>query len=157
MEFWTCPFKTSCPVHFTLWNGCRWVRCNSLLDSATGKVDGYAYGCPATWAQPPSNECLHQWCAFFLFDCAAQLLLLLLSRFSRVQLCTTPQTAAHQAPLSLGFSRQEYWSGFPFPSPAAQLAGYYKNCVLKPFKIKLKLLLLLLLSCFSCVRLFATP
>ena len=45
------------------------------------------------------------------------LLLLLLSRFSRVQLCKTPQTAAHQAPLSLGFSRQEHWSGLPFPSP----------------------------------------
>ena len=34
-----------------------------------------------------------------------------------VQLCATPQTAAHQVPLSLGFSRQEYWSGLPFPSP----------------------------------------
>ena len=45
------------------------------------------------------------------------LLLLLLSRFSRVQLCATPQTAAHQAPPSLGFSRQEHWSGVPFPSP----------------------------------------
>ena len=44
------------------------------------------------------------------------LLLLLLSRFSRVRLCATPQTAAHQAPLSLGFSRQEHWSGLPFPS-----------------------------------------
>ena len=45
------------------------------------------------------------------------LLLLLLSRFSRVRLCVTPETAAHQAPLSTGFSRQEYWSGLPFPSP----------------------------------------
>ena len=45
------------------------------------------------------------------------LLLLLLSRFSRVQLCATPYTAAHQAPQSLGFSRQEHWSGLPFPSP----------------------------------------
>ena len=44
-------------------------------------------------------------------------LLLLLSRFSRVQLCATPERAAHQAPLSLGFSRQEHWSGLPFPSP----------------------------------------
>ena len=48
-----------------------------------------------------------------------KLLLLLLSRFSRVQsqLCATPETAAHQAPPSLGFSRQEHWSGLPFPSP----------------------------------------
>ena len=45
------------------------------------------------------------------------LLLLLLSRFSRVQLCVTPETTAHQAPPSLGFSRQEQWSGLPFPSP----------------------------------------
>ena len=44
-------------------------------------------------------------------------LLLLLSRISHVQLCVTPWTAAHQAPPSLGFSRQEYWSGLPFPSP----------------------------------------
>ena len=44
-------------------------------------------------------------------------MLLLLSRFSRVHLCATPQMAAHQAPLSLGFSRQEHWSGLPFPSP----------------------------------------
>jgi len=29
----------------------------------------------------------------------------------------TPWTAAHQAPLSMGFPRQEYWSGLPFPSP----------------------------------------
>ena len=36
---------------------------------------------------------------------------------SCVQLFVTPRTAACQAPLSLGFSRQEYWSGFPFPSP----------------------------------------
>ena len=31
--------------------------------------------------------------------------------------CATPETAAHQAPLSLGFSRQDHWSGLPFPSP----------------------------------------
>ena len=49
--------------------------------------------------------------------CNMSLLLLLLSRFSHVRLWATPQTTAHQAPLSLGFSRQEHWSGLPFPSP----------------------------------------
>ena len=44
-------------------------------------------------------------------------MLLLLSHFSRVRHCATPQTAAYQAPPSLGFSRQEHWSGLPFPSP----------------------------------------
>ena len=42
-----------------------------------------------------------------------KLLLLLLSRFSRVRLFATPWTAAFQAPLSMGFSKQEYWSGVP--------------------------------------------
>ena len=45
------------------------------------------------------------------------MLLRLLSRFSRVRLCATPETAAHQAPSSLGFSRQEHRSGLPFSSP----------------------------------------
>ena len=53
---------------------------------------------------------------YMYFDNKA-LLLLLLSRFSRVWLCVTQWTAAHQAPPSLGFSRQEHWSGLPFPSP----------------------------------------
>ena len=40
-----------------------------------------------------------------------------LSRFSRFRLFSTPWTVAHQAPLSMGFSRQEYWSGLPCPPP----------------------------------------
>ena len=48
------------------------------------------------------------------------LILLLLRRFSRVRLCATPQTAAHEALPSLGFSRQGHWSGLPFPSPQSQ-------------------------------------
>ena len=49
-----------------------------------------------------------------------QLMLLhtcVLSRFSCVQLFATLRTVAHQAPLSMGFSRREYWSGLSFPSP----------------------------------------
>ena len=42
-------------------------------------------------------------------------MLLLLSCFSHVRLCATPETAAHQASPSLGFFRQEHWSGLPFP------------------------------------------
>ena len=41
--------------------------------------------------------------------------MLLLSHFSCVGLCATPETAARQSPLSMGFSRQEYWSGVPLP------------------------------------------
>ena len=42
--------------------------------------------------------------------------------FSRVQLFATPWSIAHQAPLSMGFSRQEYWSGLPCPLP-----GHFPN------------------------------
>ena len=41
----------------------------------------------------------------------------MLSHFSHVQLGVIPWTAARQAPLSMGFSAQEYWSGLPFPPP----------------------------------------
>ena len=54
-------------------------------------------------------------------DGSRLLLLLLLSHFGRVRLCATPCTAAHQAPLSLGFSRQEDWSGLPCLSPRSRL------------------------------------
>ena len=41
----------------------------------------------------------------------------MLSRFNHVQVFVTPWTAARQAPLSVGFPRQEHWSGLPLPSP----------------------------------------
>ena len=66
------------------------------------------------------------------------IMILLLSHFSRVRLCVTPQTSAHQALLPLGFSRQENWSGLPFPSPMH-----------KSEKVKVKSL--------SRVRLLVTP
>ena len=46
---------------------------------------------------------------------------------SRVQLLVTPWTAAHQAPLPMGFSRQEYWSGLPSPSPMKGLSALIKE------------------------------
>ena len=55
-------------------------------------------------------------CCFLLYN--IMLLLLLLSRFSHVWFCATPWTAAHQAPLSMEFSRQECWSWVPLPSPS---------------------------------------
>ena len=56
-----------------------------------------------------TNVCRNDWMDEWM-------LLLLLSCFSRVRLCATPRTAAHQTPSSLGVSRQKYWSGLPFPS-----------------------------------------
>ena len=55
------------------------------------------------------------------------IMLLLLSRVSRVRLCATPQKAAQQAPPSMGFSRQEYWTGVPLPSPFNMLCEKNKT------------------------------
>ena len=49
---------------------------------------------------------------------------------SHVQRFATPWTVAHQAPLSMEFSRQEYWSGLTFPSPCLHLYWYFKNIFL---------------------------
>ena len=65
----------------------------------------------------------------------------MLSHFSRVRLSATPWTMAHQASLFMVFSRQEYWSGLPFPSPVI------KYEVSEMSEVKL----------LSRVRLFATP
>ena len=74
--------------------------------------------CLAFWEV---GKLFHSSCTILPFQqqCTIVLLslLLLLSCVSHVWLCATPETAAHQAPPSLGFSRQEYWSGLPFPSP----------------------------------------
>ena len=58
-----------------------------------------------------------EWGAIAFSPIVKQLYSNVVSHFSRIQLLVTPWTAAHQAPPSMGFSRQEYWSGVPLPSP----------------------------------------
>ena len=91
------------------------------------------------------------------------MLLLLLSRFSRAQLCATLETTAHQAPPSLGFSRQENWSGLPFPSPFCipYLLQFwsFSNHKNQFFKLEIQQLFFLYLSHltqspFKCLALF---
>ena len=48
----------------------------------------------------------------------------------RIQLFVTPWTIVHQAPLSMGFPKQEYWSGLPFPSPRNLLTQGWNQCLL---------------------------
>ena len=64
---------------------------------------------------------------FYVFDFRNVKVMCMLSRFSRVQLSMTPWIGARQAPLSKGFSRQEYWSGLPCPPP-----GDLPNPVMEP-------------------------
>ena len=52
---------------------------------------------------------------------------------SHAQLFVTPWTVAYQAPPSMGFSRQEYWSGLPFPSPGdIPSPGIEAECLMSP-------------------------
>ena len=62
---------------------------------------------PRPWDSPGKNTGVG---CHFLFHCVK------VKSLSRVQLFMTPWTAAHQAPPSMGFSRQKYWSGVPSPS-----------------------------------------
>ena len=79
----------SCP---TLWN----------------PIDGSPPGSPHPWDSPGKNTRVD---CHFLLQCMKVKVKLL----SCVRLLVTPWTAAHQAPSSTGFSRQEYWSGVPLP------------------------------------------
>ena len=80
----------------------QWLRLPPSTTSCTGSIPGQG----TNFLQNNKND-------FRMFHCMdlLLLLLLLLSRFSRVRLCATPETAAHQAPPSLEFSGEEHWSG----------------------------------------------
>ena len=107
---------------------------NYAKGNSSGAVSSLLPTCPR-WSTPPEEQPLKPWrwqsepaaaqvdlpCYKGRLLIHALLLLLLLSRFNHVQLYATPQTAAHQAPPSLGFSRQKYWSGLPLPSPWSML------------------------------------
>ena len=93
-----------------------WQRWHGWIASRTRRT--WVWAGSRWWTGKPgllqfmvSQRVEHDWVTELL------LLLLLLSCFSRVWLCATPETAAHQASPSLGFSRQEHWSGVPLPSP----------------------------------------
>ena len=91
------------PIH--TWR--KWKRTNSLVPVMC-QLPGWML-----------HVITHNLVSFLQQSCEVGIIpnpLLLLSHFSRVRLCATPQTAACQAPPSLGFSRQEHWSGLPFPS-----------------------------------------
>ena len=116
--------------------GCCSDRCGHGL-AGDGTVNGYQEG--SGWC-PCASFHLSAGQGAYLGDIDGPpevyglllLLLLLLSRFSHVQLFATSWTAAYQAPLPMGFSRQEYWSGVPLPSPL-WILGFSKSHPLLTF------------------------
>ena len=82
-----------------------------------------ATSCWISWKQQIINPFIYSqsfcWCWFSNRVTSSSFIIRLLpaQSLNPVQLFVTPWTVAHQVPLSVGFSRQEYWSGLPFPSP----------------------------------------
>ena len=103
------------------WPSSKESACNAGVAGDAGSIPGLGRSPGGGHGNPLQYSCLESpkdrgawW---------ATVLLLLLSRFSRVRLCATPWTAAYQVPPSMGFSRQEYWSGLPLPFPGLQSKG----------------------------------
>ena len=95
-----CSPRLRCPWHFSGKNA--GVGCHFLLQGiflTQGSIPGLLYLCPLgfPWPVGRSGHCAQSLSHVFV----------------------TPWTVAHQAPLSMGFPRQEYWSGLPLPSPGA--------------------------------------
>ena len=91
--------------------------CNSYLGNACFRCNQISWT-HLQWPLHPTRETLHLLlCPPYLPRwCLIALLTLQWKSASRDQLFATPRAVARQAPLSLEFSRQEYWSGLPFPS-----------------------------------------
>ena len=87
---------------------------NCTLRSNTSQIDWYQSLLPIRWN---SKNCLLKKVKNLPNFLIIPMHPCVLSRFSHVRLFVTPWTVAHQAPLSMGFSRQEYWSGLPCPPP----------------------------------------
>ena len=105
------------------------VNLCSVFISETGVMVGiYIVFCifPISFFMRNTNMCGFQ--IIFFLKSLEEISMLLLSRFSRVRLCATLWTAAHQAPPSLGFSRQEHWSRLLFPSPMHESEKWKWSC-----------------------------
>ena len=104
LNFQKTKIMASGPITSWQTDGKQWKQCENIFLDSKITADG---------------DCSHEIKRrlFLARKAITKLLLLLLSRFSSVRLCVTPETAADQAPPSLGFSRQEHWRGLPFPSP----------------------------------------
>ena len=103
----------SLPPHglYSPWNSPGWNTGVGSLSHSRGssqpraqtQVSRIAGGFFTSWATREAHYTTMKWSEVKLLSC--------------VRLFETPWTVAHQAPPSMGFSRQEYWSGLPFPSP----------------------------------------
>ena len=133
---WTCVpciagwFFTSEPLRKAISHAHTWL--NSLAAAAAKSLQSCPTLCDPTDGSPPGSPVpgilqarTLEWVAIS-FSNAGKWKVKVKS-LSRAQLVATPWTAAHQAPPSMGFPRQEYWSGVPLPSPYMVSRLFNKN------------------------------
>ena len=109
-----------------------WFPCLTVepfLDSSNNLFRTLSYSVAYQWLHSKGRveDCFSSlYVLYFSIRCSGRVCVCVWA-LSHVQLFVTPWTLAHQAPLSMEFSRQEYWSGLPFPSP-----GHLPNPGIKP-------------------------
>ena len=128
-----CKLRPPCPHHAS--EGVRKGKLFSRvrLFAAPWSIQSMEFSRPESWSgQPfpspgylpnPGIEASLSLCRWILYQLSHKgsprvLEWVKVKSLSRVRLFASPWTVAYQAPWSMGFSRQEYWSGMPFPSPA---------------------------------------
>ena len=97
---------------------CRWILYQLSHKESPRILEWIAYPFSSRSSRPKHQtgvSCIT--CGFFINLATREVWACILSHFNCVQLCTTPWTVARQGPLLMGFSRQEYCSGLPLPSP----------------------------------------
>ena len=109
----------------------EWVAMPSSRGSSRPKdrtciscTPGRFFTTEPTWNTPPSPQPIYMSPSKFPISIRMRCAVLC-CRFSR--LCATPWTVAHQAPLSTGFSRQEYWSGLIYPSASIRIPHWIRD------------------------------
>ena len=118
------------PEDWGLQEQCKWYFIPRALDTPWVTAALKAEPLSLWRLRGSPNLGIISWIKIFIMTYLAcsLLLLLLLSRFSRVRLCATPLRAAHWASPFLGFSKQEHWSGLPFSSPLHESEKWKWSC-----------------------------
>ena len=112
----------------------EWKCCVSLAAAAAKSLQSCPTLCDPIYGSPPGSPVpgilqarILEWVAISFSN--AWNWKVKMKSFSRIWLLATPWTAAHQAPPSMGFSRQEYWSGVLLPSPVFHLRQSIRELV----------------------------
>ena len=136
--------KDVCSLEENLWQTAAAAKLLQSCLTLCDPIDGSPPGSPIPGILQARTL---EWVAISLSNEGKWKVKLLLSR---VRLFATPWTAAYQAPLSMGFSRQEFWSGVPLPSPMTKLDSILKRDITLLTKVSIVKAMVFPLVMFGC-------